>query len=126
MRGWPVACAPRRLASVLAAVAALVSPDASPASAQTPPSKRLCKPRIEWSSLGGSRAEAQRKAIDGWAGAAAAQHGEPFTAWAIAGIARVACTLTPEGHRCRAAASPCRDLNDTVKPGPGSATAPKR
>ena len=76
--------------------------------------KRLCKPRIEWSSVGQSRAEAQRKAIDGWAAAAVAAHGELFSKWAIAGIARVGCALTPEGYRCRAAASPCRDLTDSA------------
>ena len=60
------------------------------ASAQNLVSKRVCKQRIEWSGLGQSKAEAQRKAIDGWAGAAAGQHGETFTKWSIAGIARVA------------------------------------
>ena len=74
--------------------------------------KRVCKPRIEWTSHGATRAEAQHKAIDGWAAATAGQHGETFTKWAIAGIARVGCTLTPEGHRCRAAASPCRDVTE--------------
>ena len=88
--------------------------------AQSPTAKRLCKPRIEWSGLGQSKAEAQRKAIDGWSSAAAGQHGEAFTKWTIAGIARVACTLTPEGHRCKAAASPCRDLNDNVGTGTNS------
>jgi hypothetical protein len=80
--------------------------------------KRVCKPRIDWSSVAGTRSEAQRKAIDGWAAAAVATHGEGFSKWTIAGIARVGCTLTPEGHRCRAAASPCRDLNDSAGTGP--------
>ena len=82
------------------------------ADAQSPVPKRLCKPRIEWSGLGQTRAQAQRKAIDGWASAAAGRHGEAFTKWTIAGVARVGCTLTPEGHRCKAAASPCRDLTE--------------
>ena len=64
----------------------------------------------------GTRAEAQRKAVDGWSAAAVAAHGEGFSKWTIAGIARVGCTLTPEGHRCRAAASPCRDLNEDAEP----------
>ena len=76
-----------------------------------PVAKRLCKPRLEATGGGTSRGEAQRKAIEGWAAAAAAAHGDAFTRWAIAGIARTSCSLTPEGHRCRAAASPCRDLN---------------
>ena len=80
-----------------------------------PAGKRLCKPRIEWTGAGATRAEAQRKAIDGWSTAAVTAHGEGFSKWAIAGIARVACTLTSDGHHCRAAASPCRNLTD----GPG-------
>ena len=82
--------------------------------------KRVCKPRIDWSSIAGTRVEAQRKAVDGWSSAAVAAHGEGFSKWTIAGIARVGCSLTPEGHRCRAAASPCRDLNDNA------GAAPKR
>jgi hypothetical protein len=82
--------------------------------------KRVCKPRIEWTGAGVSRADAQRKALDGWSAAAVATHGESFSKWAIAGIARVNCTLTPDGHRCRAAASPCRDLAD------GAGGQPKR
>ena len=89
----------------------------SPAPAgAAPASKRLCKPRIEWTGVGATRAEAQRKAVDGWSTAAVTAHGEDFSKWAIAGIARVGCSLTSDGHRCRAAASPCRDLTD----GPGS------
>ena len=88
---------------------AAISASAAPNSA---PIKRVCKQRIEWTALGQSRALAQRNAIDGWSAAAAGQHGDGFTKWAIAGVARVSCALVLEGHRCRAAASPCRDLTE--------------
>ena len=107
-----------QLPSTVAVLCALAGP-AAYAAPQGHAPKRLCKPRIEWSSIGQTRAEAQRKAIDGWSGAAAGQYGDTFTKWSIAGIARVSCSLTLEGHRCRAAASPCRDLNE-------DGAAPKR
>ncbi len=105
------------VAGLLICVHALQA-SAQSAAAPAPAGKRVCKPRIEWTSIAGTRAEAQRKAVEGWASAAIAAHGEGFSKWAIAGIARVGCTLTPEGQRCRAAASPCRDLNEDAKPSP--------
>jgi hypothetical protein len=108
-----------RTVLAIGAVLIVAAPGAESASAQ--PVKRLCKPRIEWSTAE-TRAKAQRQAIDGWASAVASQHGEAFTKWAIAGIARASCELTPEGHRCHAAGSPCRDLNA----GEGAAPAQKR
>lgn len=82
------------------------------AASAAPEHKRLCKQRIDSTDMAGSRKQAQRKAIDGWSAAAVAQHGESFGRWEIAGVARLSCSLTLEGHRCRAAASPCRDLAD--------------
>ena len=106
------------LASAALAAAAWSAGAGSPVeAAQGAIVKRLCKPRIEWTSTGASRSEAQRKAIDGWAAAAAGVHGEAFTQWKLAGIARTSCSLTPDGHRCRAAASPCRDLVEGTGPG---------
>ena len=77
---------------------------------QAPPAKRLCKQRLAWTGKGETRVEAQRRAVGGWSAAATGQHGEAFARWANGGIARVSCSLTTDGHACRAAASPCRDL----------------
>ena len=90
--------------------------------ADSPNARRLCKPRVAWSGIGETRAIASQRAREGWASAVAATYGEAFTTWAIAGIARTSCTLTPEGHKCQAAASPCRDL----KAGEGPSGPPAR
>ena len=110
---WSVTRAAAGMAAVL--MMAFAGFDA-PASAA--PVKRLCKPRVEWTSQAATRAEAQHKALDGWAAATAGQYGDTFTKWAIAGIARVNCTQTLDGHRCRAAASPCRDVTDGLPASP--------
>jgi hypothetical protein len=72
--------------------------------------RRACKPRLAWESMGPTKAAARDKAISGWSAAARAKHGDGWDAWTIAGVARIGCILTPDGHRCRAAAAPCRDL----------------
>lgn len=113
----PSSAAPGSAYVVLGMTICAVAACAGSAIAAQAPAKRLCKPRIEWTSTGASRSEAQRKAIDGWAAAAAGVHGEAFTQWKLAGIARTSCSLTPDGHRCRAAASPCRDLVEGTGPG---------
>ena len=112
-----------RVAGVAAVVVPmlLAFPNSDAIAQQGPLPKRLCKQRIEWNAMAATRADAQRKAIEGWSTAAAGQYGDGFTRWTTAGVARVSCTLTPEGHRCRAAASPCRDLDESARPakGPG-------
>ena len=119
MHGSTIATLGYRLCRVLPLAGAILAAPPADAAPQGPPVKRLCKPRIEWTASADSRVHAQRKAIEGWSAAAAGQHGDAFTKWTIAGIARVSCTLTPEGHHCRAAASPCRDLNEAApRPAP--------
>ena len=112
MRGPDATQLRRAVRLALPLTAAVLVTSSAHAAPQGPATKRVCKPRIEWTALADSRVQAQRKAIDGWSAAAAGQHGDGFTKWGIAGIARVSCTLVLEGHRCRAAASPCRDLTE--------------
>jgi hypothetical protein len=103
----------RAAMAVLAAGLVLVTT----AGAEAQNVQRRCKVRIDWSSQADNRIKARAQAIDGWSAAARAAHGEDFGNWAIAGVARVSCVLTPEGHRCRAAASPCKDVPAGPLPG---------
>ena len=61
-------------------------------------------------AIGPSRASARRLAVEAWTVQAREAHGRAFGDWRIGGVARISCVLTPEGHRCQAGASPCKDL----------------
>lgn len=107
-------------AGLIAVGVMTAGPEIRPTMAQpvaAPPVQRICKPRLEWSALGSSRSLAQHRTLDGWSAAVAAAHGETYADWRRAGVARLSCTLTPDGHRCRAAASPCSGLKPRVGKG---------
>ena len=86
-----------------------------PVESQSP--RRLCRPRVSAYGTAENVSEARRTAIAAWAAAAKAEHGEDYARWQIAGVARLTCVLTPEGQRCQAAGSPCRDLPAGGLPG---------